>query len=458
VAHWAEHYMMANRRGLGEERLSGSASRWFADELSGVVFCLLCHSAIASAETSQPPSSSDVNVAPCALAGPGSVTAALSCPDKALAMQALDEAGCFLPNSPGAMEVRRIWLRRESLAPDAAGRDPVVQAFMANCLVESTRGSGSLGPAEASAVAFLRQALNEPSLGIAGIAMAGLSGVLVKDDVTTIVRLGSTQSALAIPAIAGLSTSCIPEAKAGMASIRAAYAGTQQQVEIDRFVDGSKELMEHCGREGMSSSKAFVGEVALPGTSHAVPRARLPDATQVKAALGSSRDPKALQTLLDVQCTPEHADVVDEMRKAWRGRGTAGSTLVSDPVAQAVMARCLIQADSAVPAKKAEIMEATAILRSAVHSDDVMAVVAAVEGLAIVGADEDVTRIAEVARRVPALLNHVVRIVGFTCGANNLKTLALMHKEAATEQVRDRIDTVYKRVEPVREQTCGAGK
>jgi hypothetical protein len=87
-----------------------------------------------------------------------------------------------------------------------------------------------------------------------------------------------------------------------------------------------------------------------------------------------------------------------------------------------------------------------------------MAVVAAVEGLAIIGADEDVTRIAEVPRRIPALLNHVVRIVGFTCGANNLRALALMRKEAATEQVRDRIDTVYQHVEPVREQTCGTGK
>ncbi len=94
----------------------------------------------------------------------------------------------------------------------------------------------------------------------------------------------------------------------------------------------------------------------------------------------------------------------------------------------------------------------------AIRSDDVMAVVAAVEGLAIVGADENVTRIAEVSRRIPALLNHVVRIVGFTCGANNLKTLALMRKEAVTEQVRDRIDAVYKHVEPVREQTCGKGK
>src|ERR1700685_4077669 len=124
-----------SRRGPREERLSGIASRWFAGELSGLVFCLLVHSAVASGEAR--PSSSEANVVPCALALPGNITAALNCPDKALAMAALDEAGCFLPNSPGAMEVRRIWLDREALAADAAGRDPVVQAFMANCLVES---------------------------------------------------------------------------------------------------------------------------------------------------------------------------------------------------------------------------------------------------------------------------------------------------------------------------------
>jgi hypothetical protein len=360
---------------------------------SWLLLTVVFYSPVASAEASQPSSSSDANVVPCAIAGPGSVTAALSCPDRALAMQALDEAGCFLPHSPGATEVRRIWLGRESLAADAAGRDPVVQAFIANCLVESIRDVGAVGPAEASAVSFLRQALNEPSRGLAGIAMAGLSSVLVKDDVATIVRLGSTQATLAIPAIAALSISCISEAKAGVASIRAAHAGTQQQTEIDRFVDGSKELMEHCGREGAASSESFVGKVALPGTRQAVPRSGPPDATQAKAALGSSIDPKALQTLLDVQCTPEHADVVDAMRQAWRGRGTADGGLVSDPVAQAVIAR-----------------------------------------------------------------NEVVRIVGFTCGANNLKTLALMRKEAATEQVRDRIDAVYKRIALFREQTCGKGK
>ena len=444
---------------MSDEGVIGDSVSGVAVSLSGILLMFVCFSTLASADLPPPPlSESDANLAPCALAPPGTITEALSCPGSARAMRELGEARCILPNSSESVEVRRIWLGRAGLATDAAGRDPIVQAFMANCLVESIRDTVLLTPAQASAVAFLRQALNEPSRGLAGIAMTGLAGELVKEDVAIIVRLGSTQSELAIPAIAALSVSCTPEAKAGVASIRAVYVGNQQGVEIDRFIDGSKELMEHCGREGQPNSRSLVGEVALPGTRQAVPRSPSPDATQVKAALESPKDPKALQTLLDVQCTPEHANVVDEMRRAWLGRGTAGSTLASDPVAQAVMARCLIQADSAVPAEKAEIAEAIGLLRSAIRSDDVMAVVAAVEGLAIVSDDEDVPRIAEVPRRIPALLNHVVRIVGFTCGASNLKTLALMRKEAATEEVRDRIDAVYKHVEPVREQTCGKGK
>src|ERR1700722_11675408 len=261
--------------------------------LSGLLLTFALCASSASAESRQPLSpASDANVVSCALALPGSIMEALSCPDKARAMRELGKAGCMLPNSPEAVEVRGIWLGRESLATDAAGRDPVVQAFMANCLVESIRDTVVLTPAQASAVAFLRQALNEPSRGLAGIAMTGLAGVLVKDDVATIVRLGSTQSELAIPAIAALSVTCIPEAKAGVASIRAGYVGTRQGVEIDRFIDGSQELMEHCGHQGPLGSPSFVGEVALPGTRQALPRSPSPDATQVKAALGSVKVPK----------------------------------------------------------------------------------------------------------------------------------------------------------------------
>jgi hypothetical protein len=46
-------------------------------------------------------------------------------------------------------------------------------------------------------------------------------------------------------------------------------------------------------------------------------------------------------------------------------------------------------------------------------------------------ADQDVKRIAHLPKRVPWLLISGVRFVGFTCGANNLKTIALIRKEAA---------------------------
>jgi hypothetical protein len=123
-----------------------------------------------------------------------------------------------------------------------------------------------------------------------------------------------------------------------------------------------------------------------------------------------------------------------------------------------VIARCLIQADSAATGEKAEIAEATVTLRSAILSNNVMSMVAAVEGLAIVGANEDLARIAEVPRRNRELLNWTVRVVGFTCGKNNLKTIALIRKEAMTERVRDQIDAVYRRVKPGREETCAKGK
>jgi hypothetical protein len=224
-------------------------------------------------------------------------------------------------------------------------------------------------------------------------------------------------------------------------------------VKIDRFIDGSKELMEHCGREGVPHSKPFTAAAQTLVPGQAVSRGGSPDAAQVKAALAST-DKRALQTLLDVRCAPEHADVVDEMRKAWRGQGTPGSTLLSDCVVQAVIARCLIQTDSAVPAEKAEMAEATSFLRSAIHSDDVMAVVAAVQGLAIVNAGQDVPSIAEVPHRMPGMLNAVVRILGFTCGDNNLKTIAAIRQKATTQKLRDQIDAVYGSVEPVRKEKC----
>jgi hypothetical protein len=76
----------------------------------------------------------------------------------------------------------------------------------------------------------------------------------------------------------------------------------------------------------------------------------------------------------------------------------------------------------------------------------------AVTGLAIVSSDEDIRSIADVPKRRPSLLTSVIRFARFTCGASNLKALALIRKELTTEELRDQVDAVYKHVEAVRKQ------
>jgi hypothetical protein len=287
--------------------------------------------------------------------------------------------------------------------------------------------------------------------------MMGLAPVLSKDDVATIVSIASTESSLAMPAVIALSISCIPEAKAGMASIRTAHAGSPQAADIDRFL--IEQPPNQCDNNGRLVPKQFTGMVTGPPASQGMRPSEPPNASQVRAALDSPQAKPVLQVLLDVRCTPEHAEAVGEMRRAWRGRASPDATgTIRDPVAQAVIANCLIQADASFKPASPETFEATKLLRTAIPSNDVMTVLAAVQGLAIIGADQDVMSIAKVPQRMPDLLNSIVRIVGFTCGASNLKVIAAIRKEAATQQLRERVDTVYSHVEPVREETCGKGK
>lgn len=178
---------------------------------------------------------------------------------------------------------------------------------------------------------------------------------------------------------------------------------------------------------------------------------------QVKEALDTQPPQPALRLLLRAPCAASDAAVIGEMRNAWLERDSPNASAAErDPVIQAVIARCLIQADITSRPLTQEVRDAASLLRTAILGNEVMAVVAAVEGLAIINAEPDVGLIAGVPKRIPALLNHVIKVVGYTCGANNLKTIALIRREAATEALRARIDLVYSRVEPVRLQTCGA--
>jgi hypothetical protein len=353
------------------------------------------------------------------------------------------------------MDVREVWRDLESLPANAAARDPIVKAFMAKCLVDPRLGPD--GQVDPSAVTYLRNALTDPSPALAGVAMMGLAPVLTKEDVATVVRVASPESGLAVQAIMALSISCIPEARLGIASIRAAAVGSPQAADIERFLTESADLCNHKGQSA--------GVVPPPAPAVAL-RSSGPDAAQARAALDSAYTKPtlpyakpSLQVLIAVQCTQGPTDAVEEMRRAWHERDSPGaSDTMRDPVGQAIVAACLIQADASSERSGPDTSDAATLLRTSIRSNDMMAVMAAIKGLASLNADEDIARIADATKRMPGLLNSVIRIVGFTCGANNLKTLAVIRRELTTDQLRGQFDAIYKKVEEVRHQNrCEGG-
>lgn len=194
-----------------------------------VVAVLVWLSGLASAQgvaDQGAPRKAPEGIVSCATSIRGSITVALTCADRAVAMEQLDEAGCFVPNAPAVVEVRRVWLARESLEETAAARDPTVQLFMAGCLVEAHSKTRPPDEAEVSAVAFLRGALRGPDPSFAGPAMMKLGPVLNQDDIEVIVRIGSAQPNLVMPAVTTLSLLCTAEGKAGVAAIQAAVVGS----------------------------------------------------------------------------------------------------------------------------------------------------------------------------------------------------------------------------------------
>jgi hypothetical protein len=425
--------------------------------LSGLLLTFTAQSAVADGDFSQSSASeSESSGVPCALASPDGLTAQLICANKAEAAKRLYELDC-LTNTPALMEIDRVWISRESLPADAPARDPLLQTLMAKCLVEASQNPNAELPGASTAIEYLRKAVTDSDAGTAGIAVLSLAPVLTKSDIQTVVGVASTRADLAFPAVMALSMSCLVAAQAGIVFIRAASTG-RLRTDIDAYMaqPGVQDQAEVCAGKKRRVPQSIVAKAMnVPPATQPIDRS--PDATQVMAALNSRNGKGVLQVLLDVQCTPENADAVGEMRPAWHDRESANAGTIRDPSAQAIVARCLIEADHAT-GSVAELVEAANLLRSAIGGADAMAVLAAVQGLAIIDADQDIRRIAGVPKRNPWLLNSVVRIVGFRCGANNLNTLALIRKEAATQQVRDQIDAVYKHVEPVREGQCGKGK
>jgi hypothetical protein len=286
------------------------------------------------------------------------------------------------------MEVRQVWRSRGSLPAVSAARDVVVQALMAKCLVAASLNQNSPELVDPSELSFLRSAVRNPNPGVSVIAMMGLAPVLTKDDIATIVEIASTRESLALPAVMTLSASCLAEAHLGISSIRTAYPGPLRG-DMDKFMaePSFRDQSEVCsGKKASVPQSGIAKAMNLPSVTEF--RRQSSNATQVKAALESPDPKRALQVLLDLSCNAENSDAVGEMRQAWRDRISPAATgTVRDPVVQAVIARCLIEVDARLQSDKVEMAEATTALRSALHGDDVMGVLAAVEGSAILNSD-----------------------------------------------------------------------
>jgi hypothetical protein len=193
------------------------------------LLCCLSYLAAANGVAAQP-NTSKLAVS-CARARSGSITAALTCTDEAEAMRQLDESGCFARSAHAVVEVRDVWLARESLPANAAARDREIQLFMAGCLVEAHSKTQPPDAAEISAVGFLRRALVDTDAQVAGIAMMALAPVLSQDDIDMIVKQASVHATLVMPAVTALSFPCTVASAIGVAKIQSVYAGSLQAEE-----------------------------------------------------------------------------------------------------------------------------------------------------------------------------------------------------------------------------------
>lgn len=234
---------------------------------------------------------------------------------------------------------------------------------MANCIIEANHNPNLAAPLKATAVDYLRNALRDSSPSIVAVAMMGLSTVLEQEDIDPIAK----QPNLAVPAVAALSISCSREAKAGIVSIRAAYADTSKAAEIDQFVDESKDL---CAGKVLQALPTFVGQVIPSPTAQ---HREFPSAAQVRSALSSEHPQSVRLQVLNARCSAARADVVGEMREAWEARNSpSSSATVRNPLIQTVIAKCLIYADYAANSANVEVTNAAGLLRTAIRSDDNM--------------------------------------------------------------------------------------
>jgi hypothetical protein len=204
----------------------------------------------------------------------------------------------------------------------------------------------------------------------------------------------------------------------------------------------------------------FFVAMLLSGTAigRAVPDAYAPSLSQTQEALKSSDVESARLVLINLHCHPKDENKVEEVRRAWRQRRSKGATAsMRDPLIQALMAECLIAGQSTPAVPDPDIPTSVALLRSAIHSDNVHIAVAAAIGLAHISEERDIQSIIDVTHRFP-VTNFVAELLSFSCGPNAERTINALRDQAQTNIIRDRVSLIYERSRQQNHDECASGQ
>jgi hypothetical protein len=143
------------------------------------------------------------------------------------------------------------------------------------------------------------------------------------------------------------------------------------------------------------------------------------------------------------------------VRQAWHELGGASSAEVTqDHHIQAVMAKCLIDGQPPNATPDPDIDSAVALLRSAVHSDNIIEALTGAQGLIHYGDPGDNQSIIDITHREPKVTTFLREALSYSCSPNAAQTLQLMREQAPDQAVKDKIDANIKLAEPQRRENC----
>jgi hypothetical protein len=178
-------------------------------------------------------------------------------------------------------------------------------------------------------------------------------------------------------------------------------------------------------------------------------------AKQLEDVFHSSDLKSARRLLPDLLCNPKTPEQVAAVRQAWHELGGTSSTEVTqDHHIQAVMAKCLIEGQPPNATTDPDIDSAVALLRSAVHSDNIIEALVAGEGLIHYADPRDNQSIVDITHRERKVITYLAWALIYDCSPNAARTLQLMREQAPDQAVKDRIDAKIKLAEPQRHEKC----